>query len=117
MSPVVALPTIASLAAVLWVVALLAFVSNEFRPIRNPLTSETSESETSGTDTSSDNDIDDNNISITINDTNHEDNDIINTEAVDDLDNEILNGLEQLTNTEVLDISSYKISDLSNNEQ
>lgn len=83
----------------------------------NPLTSETSESETSGTDTSSDNDIDDNNISITINDTNHEDNDITNTEAVDDLDNEILNGLEQLTNTEILDISSYKISDLSNNEQ
>ena len=83
----------------------------------NPLTSETSESETSGTDTSSDNDIDDNNISITINNTNLEDNDITNTEAVDDLDNEILNGLEQLTNTEVLDISSYKISDLSNNEQ
>ena len=87
-------------------------------------TNDTNDSDTSETDSSSssenenenDNDNDNANISIVINDVGINNN-TDNEEALDDLDNQILNGVNEIINNDVIDISSYKITDLSNNNQ
>ena len=93
-------------------------IVNNLTTINNDTNNDTNDSDTSESESSSssENENDNANISIVINDVGINNN-TDNEEALDDLDNQILNGVNEIINNDVIDISSYQITDLSNNNQ